>query len=131
MRNEIINYESIISWESGEPIVVYREMLTKEVISDLSIAALSLPYRRTDKEIVLGQNIEFEGKSNAEVMHILLARKAASGSIEAIKMLQDRILGKPLHQIKSFKITETYADYLERLTIQENEKMQEANVNVF
>ena len=129
MENAVINYESIIDWGSGEPIVVYREMLTKEVISDLSIAALSLPYRRTDKEIVLGQNIEFEGKSNAEVMHILLARKAASGSIEAIKMLQDRILGKPMQQIKSLKITETYTEYLERITKEEDE-FQEAKVNV-
>lgn len=129
MENAVINYESVITWEHGEPVVIYKEMLTKEVIADLPVAVLSLPYQRTDKEITLGEDVEFEGKSNAEVMHIRLARRAAAGSMEAIKMLQDRILGKPKQSIESHSVSETYTQFLERKAKEENELI-EAKINV-
>lgn len=128
MKNEIINYESIIKWENGEPIVVYREMLTKEVLADLPLAALSLPYKRTDEEILLGLDPGFEGKSNAEVMNIRLTRLAAQGHLDSIKMLQDRILGRPKQSIETKSITMSYAEYLEKKAEEANETI-EAEVN--
>lgn len=129
MENAITNYQSFIDWKDGKPVVVYKEMLTKEVIADLPVATLSTPYQRTDKEIFLNIDPEFENKTNAEVMHIRLARKAAGGSMEAIKILQDRILGKPKQEIETRKLTMSYADYLDQIAKKE-EEFQEANINV-
>jgi hypothetical protein len=129
MTNEIQNYESFITWDNGIPIIGYREMLTKEVVADLPLAALSARYERSDLEIELGINESFEGMTLAEVMHIRLARKAANGDMTAIKLLQDRILGKPKQQIESKKLTMTYADYLEEITSKENDEIIEAQVN--
>ncbi len=125
----MVNYESFISWEGDKPVVKYKKMLSKNNIADLPVASLSMPYKRTDEEIILNIDPEFGGKTNAEVMNIRLARKAADGNMEAIKTLQDRILGKPMQQITSLKITETYTEYLERATKAE-EEFQEAKVNV-
>ena len=124
---EVRNFESFIAWVDGVPIVEYRQMLTVDILNDLPIAALSLPYKRTAKQKFLDREIEFEGMTNAEVMSIRLARRAAAGEMEAIKTIQDRILGKPKQQIESRSITETYTQYLERLAEKEEEKLKEAN----
>lgn len=121
------NYESFIVWEDGVPTVAYRELLTIDAVSNLPIAALSLPYQRTPREILLAIDIEFEGLTNAEVMNIRLARRAASGDMDATKTIQDRVLGRPKQQIESRSITETYTQYLERLA-KDEENLKEANV---
>ncbi|MDP7429978.1 MAG: hypothetical protein QGG97_00350 [Flavobacteriales bacterium] len=97
-------------------------MITKEVLVDLPVAALSLPYERSEKDVFLEKDSEFEGMTNAEVMNVRLARNAAKGDMDAIKTLQDRVLGKPKQQIESRSITETYTQYLERLAAAEEEK---------
>jgi len=120
--NEVANYETFITWEDGIPKVELRQMITKEVLVDLPVAALSLPYERSEKDVFLEKDSEFEGMTNAEVMNVRLARNAAKGDMDAIKTLQDRVLGKPKQQIESRSITETYTQYLERLAAAEEEK---------
>jgi|TARA_B100001971_G_C18158369_1_gene519937 hypothetical protein len=120
--NEVANYETFITWEDGIPRVELRQMITKEVLVDLPVAALSLPYERSEKDVFLEKDSEFEGMTNAEVMNVRLARNAAKGDMDAIKTLQDRVLGKPKQQIESRSITETYTQYLERLAAAEEEK---------
>ena len=121
---------SHVSWKDGMPTVVYKEMLTKDVVAELPIAAMSMPYERTEEEIFLNKDPDFEGKSNAEVMNIRLARRAAAGDTEAIKMINDRVLGKPKQQIESTKLTMTYADYLEQITQEENANTQMREVDI-
>ncbi|MBT5303851.1 MAG: hypothetical protein HOL31_02075 [Candidatus Scalindua sp.] len=128
--NEIMNYDSFVVWEDGSPRVVYKQMITKEVLDDLPIAALSLPYKRTPKEIMLDEDVEFEGLTNAEVMNIRLARRAAAGEMEAIKTIQDRVLGRPKQSIESKSITQTYTEYLEMVAQEEEELLQEAEIHV-
>ncbi len=120
-KNEIMNYESFVDWTDGTPTVVYRQMITPEVLSDLPLAALSLPYKRSEEDIFLGNEEEFEGRTNAEVMNIRLARRAAAGEMEATKLIQDRILGRPKQQIESRSVTQTYTQYLEMLAEEEEE----------
>lgn len=128
--NEIIHYESFLIWDDeGKPSMGFKEMITKEVLEELPVAALSLPYKRSDKEIFLNEDPEFEGKTNAEVMNIRLARKAAQGCMTAIKAIQDRVLGKPKQQIESRSITETYTQYLERIGKEDEDTLREAQVN--
>lgn len=114
------SYESFIVWKDGLPTVTYRRMLTPDTLGDLPIAALSLPYKRSDRDILLDIDTEFDGMTNAEVMNIRLARKAAGGSLDAAKILQDRILGRPKQQVETHTVSETYTQYLERLAACEN-----------
>ena len=127
--NKIQSYESRIVWEEGVPRVKLQTMVTKEVLTDLPVAALSLPYKRSDKDIFLERELEFEGKTNAEVMNIRLARKAAAGNTDAAKTIQDRILGKPKQQVESHSITETYSQWLDRTAVEQKEVIKEAEIN--
>jgi len=127
--NKIQSYESRIVWEEGVPRVKLQTMVTKEVLTDLPVAALSLPYKRSDKDIFLERELEFEGKTNAEVMNIRLARKAAAGNTDAVKTIQDRILGKPRQQVESHSITETYSQWLDRTAVEQKEVIKEAEIN--
>ena len=123
---DIINYESVIDWTEGTPIVKYKEMLTKEVISEMPVVALSMPYKRSEEEVLLGIDEEFEGKTNIEVANIRLAREAAGGDKEAYRMLLDRVLGKPKQEVKTTSVSVSYSEYLEKVTQEENEKIMEA-----
>jgi len=122
-KNEIRNFSSFVVWEGGVPHVEYRQMVNKDVLNDLPMAALSMPYKRTEQEIFLDVDPEFEGMSNAEVMNIRLARRAASGEMDATKTILDRILGRPKQQIESRTISETYTQYLERIAAEEEEEV--------
>jgi hypothetical protein len=127
------SYESFVVWENGVPRVELRQMLEKENLMDLPLAALSLPYLRTPKEVFLERDAEFEGLTNAEVMNIRLARKAARGDTWATKDIQDRVLGKPKQQIEKHTISETYDQFLERkeqLADDYIKEMEEANAEV-
>ncbi len=123
------NFQSFIVWINGEPEIEYRQLITTNVLAELPLAALSLPYKRTEEEIFLGEDPEFEHMSNAEVMNIRLARRAAAGSMDATKTILDRVLGRPKQQIESRTISETYTQYLERLAAEEEEDIEEASVD--
>ncbi|MCP4990969.1 MAG: hypothetical protein GY928_34460 [Colwellia sp.] len=84
-----------------------------------------MPYKRTEQERFLGIDPEFEGKSNAEVMNIRLARRAAGGCMDATKTILDRILGRPKQQIESLNISETYTQYLDRIAAEEEEEIKD------
>ncbi len=126
MNTPVRNFESFIVWESGVPHVEYRQMITKDVLNDLPAAALSMPYKRTEQEVLLDLDPDFGRMTNAEVMNIRLARRAAGGCMDATKTILDRILGRPKQQIESRTISETYTQYLERLAAEEEETLQEA-----
>jgi len=125
-----MNYDTFVDWSEGIPKVVSRRMVTKEVLEDLPVAALSLPYKRTDEEIFLCKDEDLEGLTNAEVMNIRLARRAARGEMDAIKTITDRVLGKAKQQIESKSITQTYTQYLEMVAEEEAALLKEADIDV-
>lgn len=106
-----------IQWVQGVPEPVYRNITPKSV-KELATTALSMPYVGVyDEE--LGMHViepEFEGMSNAEVMWVKVARKAADGELEATKIILDRVLGKPKQSIESTTMSLTYPEFLEMLS---------------
>ncbi len=121
--NEITHYESVVNWASGNPVVEYSRMLTKDTITQLPIAALSMPYKRTEEEIFLGEDLEFEGLTNAEVMDIRMARAAARGDKESYKIIKDRVLGKPKQEVVKTELTMSYSEYLDKIISEDGDEI--------
>lgn len=94
----------------GTPIINAAPTFTKAQIGEMALAALSLPYHDP-----LGLEPEFAGVTNAEVMMIKMARKAATGDIAATEMLLDRVLGKPKQTSEVQSLHLTYEDFLKDL----------------
>jgi hypothetical protein len=82
-------------------------MLTKPQIETLAAVALSLPY-----DDPLGLDPEFDGMTNAEVMMVRMARKAAAGDLSVASELLDRVLGRPKQSVESKSLNLTYEDFL-------------------
>ncbi len=121
--NEITHYESVVNWASGNPVVEYSRMLTKDTITQLPIAALSMPYKRTEEEIFFGEDLEFEGLTNAEVMDIRMARDAARGDKESYKIIKDRVLGKPKQEVVKTELTMSYSEYLDKIISEDGDEI--------
>lgn len=106
----------LINWVDGRPIPVYSQPLNKQQVSDLVTSALSLQYTGdTDPETgePINFDMRFAGMTNAEVMAIKLAEKAANGEMKAIEQLLDRILGKPKQSVETVGVKMNYKDFLD------------------
>lgn len=117
----------MIQWVNGVPEPTYGN-INPSSIKQLATTALSLPYEGDYNE-KLGINVidpRFEGMSNAEVMWVRMAEKAAAGDIDAAKMILDRVLGKPKQSVETTTMTLTYPEFLEHLARQE-EKAKNGN----
>lgn len=98
----------LVAWNpDGSPVVVTVPMLTKSQIGDMATAAISLLYNDP-----LGLEPEFHGLTNAEVMMIRVARRAAAGDFSATDMILDRVLGKPKQSSENVNVKVTYEDFL-------------------
>ncbi len=130
--NELVTYESYIDWGTGVAVVKHKQLLPTEVIREVATAAVSRLYERTEEEIFLNIDPHFEGMTNAEVMNIRLARKAAQGDLPSYNALSDRILGKPKQAVESIKVNMSYSDYLDKVSEEEDvEDIIEATVNEY
>lgn len=115
-----------IKWVNGVPEPVYKD-ITPTSIKQLANVALSMPYEG-EIDPNLGIKIvepRFQGMTNAEVMWVKIAEQAASGDLDAAKIILDRVLGKPKQSVESTSLSMTYEQYLEHLskiTGQENGK---------
>lgn len=119
--------KTMIQWVNGVPEPTYGN-INPSSIKQLATTALSLPYEGDYNE-KLGINVidpRFEGMSNAEVMWVRMAEKAAAGDIDAAKMILDRVLGKPKQSVETTTMTLTYPEFLEHLARQE-EKAKNGN----
>jgi len=105
----VINRRMIVWGPDGVPRPESVPMLSPKAIEDLSITALSLPYK---PDPLAPSDKEFEGMTNAEVMLVRLARTAAGGSLAATETLLDRVLGRPKQSIESKNVNVSYADVL-------------------
>ncbi len=121
----------LIKWVDGMPVPVYREPIDRSAISDLGMAALSLPYageilqdpktKELLTDIDTGDYLRapidkrFEGMTNAEVMMIRMAEAAARGDYDAFDKILDRSIGKPKQVNENLNVNATYEDYLMNL----------------
>jgi hypothetical protein len=116
----------MIRWENGQPVPVYADPINKDQMSSLITAALSCEYEgEIDPET--GEQYRFDprfaGMTNAEVMAIRLAEKAASGHDKSITEILDRVLGKPKQSVESVGVKMNFRDYLDMLA--KNEEAQD------
>ena len=127
-----------ITWgRDGLPVPTNVPLLSKPGIENLAVVAASLPYKVPDlvlppapavdaskmdaeryeleKARLIAEHeaeLEFDGLTNAEVMFIKIARRAASGDSAAENTLLDRMLGKPKQSVESKNLNLTYEDLL-------------------
>ena len=112
--------QRIVSWDvDGNPVVRSVSVFTKAQVSEIAMAAASLPYVDPNDELAVTLGLppsEFHGKTNLEVMLIRQARWAAeSGDTDVIDKVLDRLVGKPKQSVESHTISETYDQALQRI----------------
>ena len=108
----------IVQWENGIPIVKGVPMFTRAQISEIALAAASMPYEDPNDALAIELGLppsEFYGMTNLEVMFIRQARAAAAGDSEAREALIDRIAGKPKTTAEVVKTTLTYEDRIKEI----------------
>lgn len=106
----------LIRWVDGVPLPVDTDVVVagdKEIIKKVLEAAVALPYEGEGDAFNLWP--ELFGHTKLEVMMIRLARQAAGGDQDAIKIILDRLMGKPEQLSKSMEVTGTYKEFLELL----------------
>lgn len=111
---------TMIKWVNGMPEPAY-ENISPQSVKQLATSALSLPYEGEYDESLGIKVVEerFEGMSNAEVMWVRIAEKAAAGDLSAAGIILDRVLGKPKQSVESTSMTLSYPEYLEMIAKQE------------
>ena len=131
MTQKLINsehYQKIIKWVDGVPLPAFQVLLKSSGVQELPLTVLSLPYKRTPQEIEKEIDVEFSEMTNGEVAMIRVARQAAGGDLEALKILLDRILGKPKFQAEIKSLHVTYQDFLDEIERKEgNSKAPDEN----
>lgn len=97
------------------------ENISPQSVKQLATSALSLPYEGEYDESLGIKVVEerFTGMSNAEVMWVKIAEKAAAGDLSAAGLILDRVLGKPKQSVESTSMTLSYPEYLELIAKQE------------
>jgi hypothetical protein len=111
----------IVVWEDGIPTVKGVPLLTRENVSEIALAAASLPY--VDPDDVLAESMglpprsRFRGMTNLEVMLIRRQEEAAApGANDGIReSILDRLIGKPKTTSENHNITESYEDACNRI----------------
>lgn len=122
----------VVTWgPNGTPMVKEIPMLTRAVISEIAMAAASMPYSDPDDDLAIEMGLppsEFYGMTNLEVMIIKRTRNAAlTGDEDKIEKVLDRLIGKPKAISEQHRVTETYEEFLSR-TAKEAEAIPEAEV---
>ncbi len=107
--------QRLITWVGGEPVPTDKDIISKEAVSKLPLTVLSLPYKRTELEIEMCMDEEYEGMNNGEVMMMEMAKSAARGDHKTADMLLDRILGKPKMTTENKNLNISYTEYLQSL----------------
>lgn len=107
----IVSFKREIEWdEDGNPYSVDVPVVRKEKIIPLLEIAASLPYQDP-----LNMEPEFDGLSCMEVMLRKLTQKAASGDVDSIKDVVDRLAGKATQRTESVKMNMSMDEWLEHM----------------
>jgi len=104
--------KSAIVWENGVPRAVvehprFDKQNSASLLTELSKEFLNFPYD--------GEDDRYFGMTKGEAMVAQLVDSASTGSAESRKELMDRIVGKPMQNIKSMTLKGTLSDYLDAL----------------
>ncbi len=123
MGNNVPIQATSIKWVNGVP-EPFVKSINPTSIKTLATTALSMPYQgEYSSELdTFIMEPRFEGMTNAEVMWIRTAEKAAAGDLAATNLILDRVLGKPKQSVESMSMTMTYPEFLEHLAKQEGDK---------
>ena len=109
----------IVTWDAlGNPVVRDVPMLTRALVSEIAMAAASMPYVDPDDELAISMGLspsEFYGKTNLEVMLVKRTREAArTGDTDQVEKILDRLVGKPKAVSETHSVTESYEGFLKR-----------------
>lgn len=101
-----------IVWENGIPrALTAQPRFSKDnctvVLTELSKQMMNFPYSGSDKR--------YFGMTKGEAMMAQLVQSASTGNADARKELMDRVMGKPMQNIKSMTIKGTLSDFLDDL----------------
>lgn len=120
---------AIVTWDAaGNPLVRTVQVFSKAQVSEIAMAAASMPYVGPETvddaaRAALGLSVsEFYGMTNLEVMLIKQARKAATtGESAEVDAVLDRLIGKPLAKTESKTLALTYEDFLKQKAAEESQ----------
>lgn len=113
----------IVEWQGGVPVVRTLPVLTRAQVSEIAMAAASMPYEEPGDRFALEMGLpvsEFYGRPCVEVMIIKRTRLAAqSGDPDVIETVLDRLIGKPKTTAETLSTTRSYEQYLEEIAHKE------------
>lgn len=124
-RHLALRTRTLIEWVNGEPRPYTEFVVPKNQIENVFTAALSLPYEGTPdpaEPTELYIEPEFKGMTNLEVGAIKTARKFAQGDLDTVRLLTDRLLGKPKQAIENMNVEVSLKDYLDSLDLEKKAK---------
>lgn len=107
-----------IRWQGGLPSLTNKEIISKPGVQKLLEVVMSMDYEGEGDP--KGLEPELFGHSKMEVMMLRLARKAAAGDEWAVKLVTERLLGKPKQTTENINANLTfdnYPDFLEAVGV--------------
>lgn len=109
----------IVTWEDGVPVVRTLPVLTRAQVSEIAMAAASMPYEEPGDRLALELGLpvsQYFGRPCVEVMLIKRAQAAAlTGDKDEVEQVLDRILGKPKTSAENVSVSKSYEQYLEEI----------------
>jgi hypothetical protein len=96
-----------IAYVNGQVIPIGKTPITGDQLLEMLRTELNEEYS--------GQDPRKIGLTNAEAIKIEIVRKAADGDKEAINMLYDRVIGKPIQQVNQVNVTASLKEFLSGL----------------
>ena len=109
--SEIMVYdeEKNVAYAGGIVIPLGRKPVDAKTIVDDLKKALATDYDGLDPTL--------KGLTKQEAGRMVLARRVQEGDIEAIKYVDDRIIGKPVQQINSMNVSATLQEFLDGISL--------------
>jgi hypothetical protein len=111
-----------VAYVNGHIIPTGKKPVTGQQLIDSLSDALT--------ELYDGEDPSKMGMTRKEAAMTAWARKAADGDLDAIRMLADRILGKPIQQVNSLNVTTDLKSFLSSLHLP-GEQSQDRKVDPF
>jgi len=103
-----------IVWQDGVPRAVvdhprFDKGNSAQLLTELSKEFLNFPYD--------GEDPKYFGMTKGEAMIAQLVDAASGGNADARKELMDRVMGRPMQNIKSMSLKGTLSDFLDTLDV--------------
>lgn len=108
---DTVPYRTKLVWENGRPKAVGVPILfdgSSELrIKDLMRETLNLPYEGSDPK--------YQGLTKGEAIILQMVDQASHGDRKARMELMDRLIGRPMQNVKSVNLKGNLADFLDQL----------------